>query len=270
MEASQDKSTLLTRAIGVAFGLGTQASFAVTVWFLFWFLRDSDSQQSRSWLVVDVLLALQFAVVHSTLLLPSVRRWISGWLPSPLYGSLFCVITCVGLWLMFYFWRGSPTVVWNATGTGLQAVRGAFYFSWVALFYSLSLSGFGYQTGWTQWLIWLRRKPLPFRGLVDRGLYRWLRHPVYLSFLGLIWFTPRMTTDRLLLAGIWSVYIFVGSNLKDRRMAYYLGDTYREYASRVAGYPGIFFGPLGKWPHFDNARATTAVNPQRIESHLAA
>ena len=32
--------------------------------------------------------------------------------------------------------------------------------------------------------------------------------------------------------------MFVGSCLKDQRLAFYLGDTYREYASRVPGYPG--------------------------------
>ena len=51
-----------------------------------------------------------------------------------------------------------------------------------------------------------------------------------MSFLGLIWFTPRMTADHALLTAIWSVYIFVGSYLKDLRLEFYLGDTYREYA----------------------------------------
>ncbi len=270
MDTSRNSNTSLTRVMGIAFGLGTQASFAVTVWFLFWFLRDGNLQQTPSWLAVDVLLALQFAVVHSILLLPLVRSWISRRLPSPLYGSLFCIATCVGLWLMFYFWRGSTTIVWSATGTLQDCVLGAFYLSWVALFYSLSLSGFGYQTGWTQWLFWLRRKPLPVRDLIDQGIFRWLRHPVYLSFLGLIWFTPHMTADRLLLACAWTVYIFVGSYLKDRRLAYYLGNTYHEYASRVAGYPGIFFGPLAKWPHPNDARAFTTTNDKRIESNRAA
>jgi hypothetical protein len=73
-----------------------------------------------------------------------------------------------------------------------------------------------------------------------------LRHPVYLSFLGLIWFTPVMTFDHAVLTGIWTVYIFIGSILKDERLRYYLGESYAGYMSQVAGYPGIFIGPLGR------------------------
>ena len=248
MDATRDRGWALARAMGIFFGLATQAAFAITVWYLFWFLRDSRATGEGRWLSVDLLLALQFAVVHSALLLPRVREWIARWLAKPLFGTLFCLTTCVSLWLVFANWRGSETIIWDASGAARVGVRGAFYLSWAALFYSLSLSGFGYQTGWTQWWHWFRRERAPARELVDRGAFRWMRHPVYLSFVGLIWFTPCMTEDRLLLAGVWSVYITVGSMLKDWRSTHYIGARYREYASRVAGYPGVFFGPLGKWP----------------------
>ena len=81
-----------------------------------------------------------------------------------------------------------------------------------------------------------------------RGAYLWLRHPVYLSFLGLIWFTPTMTADHAVLTGIWTTYIFVGSCLKDRRLLFYLGDSYRNYQAAVAGYPGMPLGPLARRP----------------------
>jgi len=239
------------RALGIVFGFGAQVLFAFTVCGLFIFLFDSRAaswEDSANWFVVDSLLALQFAVVHSLMLLPAARSRIAAWLPSSLYGTLFCFATCGGLWLIFEFWHSSPTVIWQATGATAIAVRIAFCCSWVALFFSIRLGGLGYQTGWTQWLYWFRRKPLPRRGLTQHGAYRWLRHPVYLSFLGLIWLTPQMTLDHALLTGAWTAYIFVGSVLKDRRLEYYLGDEYREYASRVAGYPGMIFGPLAKWP----------------------
>ena len=73
-------------------------------------------------------------------------------------------------------------------------------------------------------------------------------HPVYLSFLGLIWFTPVMTADHAVLTGVWSSYIFVGSCLKDRRLLFYLGDGYRTYQAAVPGYPGMPMGPLARRP----------------------
>jgi methanethiol S-methyltransferase len=73
-----------------------------------------------------------------------------------------------------------------------------------------------------------------------------MRHPVYLSFLGLVWLRPTMSLDRAVLLVVWTVYIFVGSVLKDRRMEFYLGDRYREYQARVVGYPGMLFGPLAR------------------------
>jgi protein-S-isoprenylcysteine O-methyltransferase Ste14 len=240
----------LGRAIGIVFGLGTQLGFLATVRGLFWYLYGQESVRPippSHWLLVDTMLALQFAVPHSLLLVPSVRRRLVRWVPSALYGSLFCATTCAGLWLIFLYWRTTASSLWELHGAAAIAVRAAFVASWVALFYSLSLSGFGYQTGWTQWRCWFKGEPLPRRGLVDRGAFRVLRHPAYLSFLGLIWFTPHMTLDHALLTAIWTGYIFGGSVLKDQRLLYFLRDEYREYASHVPGYPGMPFGPLARW-----------------------
>ena len=219
--------------------------------------------------MVDTLLAVQFAVVHSLLLLPRSRSKISQWLPPEFYGSIFSIATCIGLSLMFANWRSSSVMIWEASGWSGVAMRTGFYASWLMLFYTLKLTGFGYQTGWTQWLYWLRRQPLPRRAFQERGSYRWLRHPVYLSFLGLIWFTPRMTFDHALLTGVWTLYIFVGSYLKDQRLVYYLGDAYREYASRVPGYPGISFGPLGKWRMQSAAPSEADVIIEQVQTRAA-
>ena len=48
------------------------------------------------------------------------------------------------------------------------------------------------------------------------------------------------------LIACWTVSIFIGSVLKDRRLARYLGEDYRAYQARVPGYPGIPFGPLAR------------------------
>lgn len=55
-----------------------------------------------------------------------------------------------------------------------------------------------------------------------------------------------MSSDRLLLAGIWTIYILVGSYLKDERLAFYAGQAYRDYQTQVTGFPFVYLGPLAK------------------------
>lgn len=238
----------MMRAFWIAFGVVNHALFAFTVWHVYWFLKGAPPPPEAGSLLFDALLSLVFAVPHSVLLLPAVRKWIESWSPAPLYGCIYCFSTCWTLLTVIFLWQRGDGSVWQLAGWPRLAMQAAFLGSWGALFYSLKLTGFGYQTGWTTWSAWVRHQPIPRRRFEPRGVYRILRHPVYLSFLGLLWFTPDMTVDRALLAGIWSVYVFIGSHLKDRRLVYYTGDVYRRYQSEVAGYPGILVGPLARIP----------------------
>ena len=243
----------MNRFIGAIFGMGTQVMFAITIWYLFWFLKGSsilDSQPSPLGLAtalgIDALLAISFAAPHSVLLIPSVRRIITSPGLAPFYGCFYCLISCATLLLTIFCWQSTGIIAWYWPAPFDSLVTAAFAASWVALIYSLYLTGLGWQTGWTPWWHWMRGLQQPQRPFIEHGAYRLLRHPVYLSFLGLIWFTPMVTLDRAVLITIWSLYIVVGSIIKDARMLHFIGDTYREYQSRIPGYPGISFGPLGR------------------------
>ncbi|MFM8477932.1 MAG: hypothetical protein ACKOEO_19280 [Planctomycetaceae bacterium] len=234
------------RLAGFAFGLGVQALFVVTVVYLYAFLRWGVAAPDAAWITTDLLLALQFAVPHSVLLHPWFRSLFKRRFPAELHGAFFCLWTCLSLLLLFGCWRSSAGVLWELEGLPATVMVSCFHGSWAALLYSISLTGLGYQTGLTQWSHWYRGVPAARREFQARSLYRLLRHPVYLSFLGLIWFTPVMTFDHAVLTGVWTIYIFIGSILKDERLRYYLGESYAGYMSQVAGYPGIFMGPLGR------------------------
>lgn len=235
-----------SRLFGFAFGLGVQALFVVTVVYLYTFLRWGLAVPDDDWMSMDLFLALQFAVPHSVLLHPRFRSLFKRWFPGELHGAFFCLCTCLSLLLLFGGWQSSAGVLWELEGAAATAVVGCFHLSWAALLYSISLTGLGYQTGLTQWVQWYRGTSVGRREFRARSLYRVLRHPAYLSFLGLIWFTPVMTFDHALLTGVWTIYIFIGSILKDERLRYYLGDSYAIYMSQVAGYPGMLSGPLGR------------------------
>jgi protein-S-isoprenylcysteine O-methyltransferase Ste14 len=69
--------------------------------------------------------------------------------------------------------------------------------------------------------------------LVVRGLYRWVRHPLYFLGLVLIWLTPQMTVNRLALFAVFSVYLYVGTLFEERRLLAEFGDAYRAYQRQV-------------------------------------
>lgn len=225
------------RVVGILFGVAAQVIFLLTVPYLFRFLRSGGWRPARHWFGIDGILAIQFAVSHSWLLHPTTRRRLRRWMPGELHGCLFCLATCSSLFVVFRYWRVCDGCLWDLSGVSASIMRGAFYAAWIALFYSLWQSGMEYQTGLGPWWDWVRGRPPRKRDLRDTGIFAHLRHPVYLSFLGLIWFTPHMSWDHVLLTVVWTIYIFVGSHLKDERLAHYLGETYRRYQARVPGYP---------------------------------
>ena len=231
-------------------GAAVHAVFGVMVWYLFWFLKGGRVGTDASGLSLDLWLdaglALQFVVVHSLLLYPAVRERLTEWITAPFYGLFYCVATTFGLSLAMAFWRTSPVMLWRFDGAAEVVINVGFFSSWILLFYSFFLNGIGYQTGWTPWWHWLRGRPVPPRPFHPRGIFRIMRHPADLRFLGLVWFTPVMTADRAVLTAVWTAYVFIGSYLKDRRLLYYVGEPYRRYMADVPGYPGVLFGPLGR------------------------
>lgn len=248
----------LTRAGGIAFGVATHALFAVTVWHLVWFLAGHGPGAGTApgggattfrALTIDAMLAIMFAVPHSVLLLPAVRRSLTTrFVPSAFYGCFYCVVTCIALVTTIRAWQPSDVIVWAWPAPFGPWVTAAFVGCWGLLLYALHLTGLGYQTGLTPWLRWVRGLPQERREFRPCGAYCILRHPVYLSFLGLVWFTPIVTLDRAVLIMIWTAYIFIGSVLKDRRLAFFIGEPYRDYQAHVPGYPGMPFGPLARVP----------------------
>lgn len=262
------------RLCGILSGLANHVLFGITVYHLYGFLagHTGPAQPANAERVlVNFALAAQFSVGHSFLLLPSTRQRITRVIPREFYGTVFCTATCLSLLLTICFWQPTNPVLVRMDGWASVAMRMAFVGAWFLLLYSLSLTGLGYQTGLTPWLYWLRRRPLPQREFVPRGLYHLLRHPVYLAFFCLLWLTPQITLDRLLLAVTWTGYIAAGSVLKDRRLVYYLGENYRRYQAQVPGYPFVAAGPLARvpLPVQDETIATDGIADTSVSSRAA-
>ena len=75
------------------------------------------------------------------------------------------------------------------------------------------------------------------------GPYRWVRHPLYLFMILMIWFYPDLTRDRLLFNLLWTAWIVIGSWFEEIDLISEFGDAYCQYQKRVP-----MLVPLLKWP----------------------
>lgn len=66
-----------------------------------------------------------------------------------------------------------------------------------------------------------------------RGIYRWVRDPFLLSGLVMIWLTPIMTGNLLVIYLLTTIYLFLGSLHWETRLVAQFGNEYREYQKRV-------------------------------------
>jgi len=76
--------------------------------------------------------------------------------------------------------------------------------------------------------------------LVTRGLYQWVRHPLYTAGLLFIWLTPVMSKNTLFVCGALTIYIIAGIYFEERRLEREFGTAYEEYkASTPMLIPGF-------------------------------
>ena len=79
--------------------------------------------------------------------------------------------------------------------------------------------------------------------LVTTGFYRWVRHPLYLFGLLILWLTPALTRNMLVAFLSLTAYLIVGAVFEERKLLREFGPAYAEYRLRT---PMLI--PFVKWP----------------------
>ena len=74
------------------------------------------------------------------------------------------------------------------------------------------------------------------------GIYRFLRHPLYMFSLLVIWLLPLMSWNILAFNIGATLYMFIGSLLEERKLIREYGEAYLEYKKRVPAF----------WPKFSH------------------
>ncbi|MFK7804298.1 MAG: NnrU family protein [Anaerolineae bacterium] len=70
--------------------------------------------------------------------------------------------------------------------------------------------------------------------LVIHGLYHYMRHPLYAFSMLLLWASPAMSRNSLILVLLISTYFVLGSFIEERRLEQDFGEAYADYRKQVS------------------------------------
>ncbi len=189
----------------------------------------------------NAVLSLVFFAQHSVMVRRPVRARLAALIPARYDGAFYAITSGIALTLVAVLYQrvGAPLFVlhgvWRLT-VDTVALLAAASFAWgiIAL---RTFDPFGLRPIRQH----LRSGPGASSeetsscgtGLVVRGPYRWVRHPLYSAVIVLLWATPQMSPSRLELAALWTVYVCVGALLEERDLTAEFGEAYRQYCERV-------------------------------------
>ena len=188
-------------------------------------------------LAVDFALLLAFAVTHSAMARRPAKAWLHRWLPACLETSAFSLVAGVQMTCLLALWRPLPASVWRIDeSAGRVLAWSLFALGWgiVVVGFTTLRNGrlFGLEQAWAGAF---GREPEP-PSIRRVGIYRHLRHPLYAGTLLSLWATPEMSAGHLLLAAVFSAYIFVGRRYEERDLERLHGDAWRSYRAAVPAF----------------------------------
>lgn len=89
----------------------------------------------------------------------------------------------------------------------------------------------------------IRNQPPATPKLTVHGLYRYVRHPLYTASLIILWLTPEMTLNRLILWSIFTLYFIIGAAFEERKLLREFGQQYADYKAKTPMLlPRFFWG----------------------------
>jgi protein-S-isoprenylcysteine O-methyltransferase Ste14 len=232
----------MQRSAFLVYGVFCHALFLVVFLYMAGFVgnvgvpKSIDSAPAAApWAaLIDAALLALFAVPHSVMARPGFKRWWTRWVPEPIERSTYVLIACLCTGVLMWQWRSLPAVVWDVQPLLARTlVWGIFAGGWflvpLASFMISHFDLFGTRQVWLH----VRRQAytsLPFR---TPGLYRHVRHPLYVGWFIALWATPTMTVGHLLLAASLTLYIIIAVSYEERDLTAAYPEAYPAYRREV-------------------------------------
>jgi methanethiol S-methyltransferase len=184
-------------------------------------------------LLLDTCLCLLFFIQHSIMVRRRFRLWLTRIVRADFHGALYAAASGTVLLLLAGLWQPVGSALWTPPGPFRWAMIMVFLAAGAGTWWgSKSLGDFDALGVKSALRAFDSQKPINTPFTVD-GPYRWVRHPLYLFSLIIIWSCPIFTLDRLLHNGLWTIWIIIGATMEERDLVGCFGEAYRSYQKTV-------------------------------------
>ena len=185
-------------------------------------------------LLINVLLLGAFAVQHSLMARPFFKERWTKIVPKEAERSTYVLFSSLALILMFWQWQPMGGVIWNVQDpVGRGVLLSLFAFGWLLVLASTFLINHFDLFGLRQVTLYLLGREytrLPFK---TPGLYKFVRHPLYVGWFFTFWATPTMTAAHLVFALATTAYILIAIQWEERDLVDEHGRLYENYRRSV-------------------------------------
>jgi protein-S-isoprenylcysteine O-methyltransferase Ste14 len=199
--------------------------------------KSIDVGAAAAWqyaLPVDLALLGLFALQHSVMARQGFKRWATQHIPQPVERSTYVLFASAALTLLFWQWRAMPEIVWTVGNPAArQALYVLFWVGWVLVPLSTFLINHFELFGLQQVINAARGRESRASDFKTPGLYKVVRHPIYLGFIVAFWAAPDMTLGHLVFALATTGYILIGIALEERDLVHRFGERYLQYRREV-------------------------------------
>ena len=185
-------------------------------------------------LLVNIALLYLFALQHSLMARPAFKQWWTKFVPPPVERSTYVLFSSLALLLLFWQWQPMGGAIWHIeNATGRLLLYGLFTFGWLLVLVSTFLINHFDLFGLRQVYLYLRGKEYTSLKFATPGVYKLVRHPLYVGWFFAFWATPTMTVAHLVFASLTAAYILIAIQLEERDLLVGHGEAYAEYRRQV-------------------------------------
>lgn len=233
---------MLSRITAFVYGVVCYLVFFATFLYAIGFLgnfivpKSIDSGPESPFLyalAINTILLALFALQHSVMARPWFKAAWTRIVPSSVERSTYVLLSSLALLLLFWKWEPMGGVIWNVTNPDGQLALNALYGLGViiilaATFLINHFDLFGLRQ------VWLNLRGIPYTNLSfsTPGMYRIVRHPLYVGWLLMFWAAPLMTVAHLVFTLGTTAYIFIAIRFEERDLVRFHKE-YAEYRRQV-------------------------------------